>query len=542
MRTSARELLEQLLDRDSFVSWDRPPVAVAVTQRYHDDLRKAAELAGIDESVLTGTGLLRGRPVAVIACEFGFLAGSIGVAAAERIVAAVERATELGLPLLASPTSGGTRMQEGTIAFVQMVKIAGAITAHKSAGYPYLVYLRNPTMGGVFASWGSLGHITFAEPGALIGFLGPRVYQALYGKPFPEGVQTAENLYHRGVIDGVLSVLVFRRIAHRALSVFSGAQFPAVGAGQRIGAQPATVLEADPWPRLPQSTPVAAEPSAADSDGHSTARSRADEAPGHYEDNPVWQSVLISRRPQRPGIRDLLRHVTQRVPLSGTGQGESDRATVLALGRFRGQPCVVFGHDRCGQPGENTMGPAALREARRSMALAQELRLPLVLIIDTAGAALSKEAEEGGLAPEIARCIADLVTLDTPTVSVLIGQGTGGGALALLPADRVLAATNAWLAPLPPEGASVIVFRDTDHAPELAAAQRIGARALLADGVVDRIVPERPDAADEPVDFARRMVAAIAQELETLRARPKSEIRAQRQTRYRRLGLPGAAG
>ncbi|MBF6521498.1 carboxyl transferase domain-containing protein [Nocardia farcinica] len=516
MRISARELVGQLLDAESFVSWDRPPVTVAASPRYRDELRAAADAAGTDEAVLTGEGLLRGRRVAVIACEFGFLAGSIGVAAAERIVAAVERATELGLPLLASPTSGGTRMQEGTIAFVQMVKIAGAVAAHKAAGHPYLVYLRNPTMGGVFASWGSLGHMTFAEPGAMIGFLGPRVYQALYGKDFPEGVQTAENLYRHGVIDGVLPVRVFRRIAHRALSVCSG-----------------VVLPDQPAPPPVVGPPTAAEQATADGDSADTAGPEAATA-----GSPTWQSVLISRRPDRPGVRELLRHVTQRVPLSGTGQGESDRTTLLALARFRGQPCVIFGHDRAGQRGEQTMGPAALREARRGMALAQELRLPLVSVIDTVGAALSKEAEERGLAPEIARCIADLVTLDTPTVSVLLGQGTGGGALALLPADRVLAATHAWLAPLPPEGASAIVHRDTAHAPELADAQRIGAADLCADGVVDRIVPERPDAADEPVDFARRMVAAVADELARLRAQPADERRRTRHLRYRRLGSP----
>ncbi|WP_433757394.1 carboxyl transferase domain-containing protein [Nocardia sp. CA-135398] len=500
MRISARELLGQLLDADSYISWDRPPVTVAASPRYREDLRKAELAAGTDEAVLTGEGLLRGRRVAVIACEFEFLAGSIGVAAAERIVSAVERATELGLPLVASPTSGGTRMQEGTVAFVQMVKIASAVAVHKSAGHPYLVYLRNPTMGGVFASWGSLGHITFAEPGALIGFLGPRVYKALYGSDFPEGVQVAENLYRNGVIDGVLPVSVFRRIAHRALSVLSGVPDPVAG-------EPG-------WAEPVRGTGKAG------------------------SDVPAWESVQISRRRGRPGIRDLLRHVTQRVPLSGTGQGESDRTMVHALARFRGQPCIVFGHDRAGQQGEHTMGPAALREARRSMALAEELRLPLVLVIDTVGAALSKEAEERGLAPEIARCIADLVTLDTPTVSVLLGQGTGGGALALLPADRVLAATHGWLAPLPPEGASAIVYRDTDHAPQLADAQGIRATDLLADGVVDRIVPEFPDAADEPVDFARRMVAAIAEELTGLRARPIDEIRAARHIRYRRLGQP----
>jgi len=498
MKISARELLDGLLDPGSFVSWDRPPVEVAATPEYRAELRAAAVRAGVDEAVLTGEGRLRGRQIAVIACEFGFLAGSIGVAAAERIVTAVERATARGLPLVASPTSGGTRMQEGTVAFVQMIKVAGAVAVHKAAGHPYLVYLRDPTMGGVFASWGSLGHMTFAEPGALIGFLGPRVYRALYGRPFPEGVQTAENLYRSGVIDGVVPVRVFRRIVHRVLNVVNGAAGEPVSgvAGEWCGTQ-------------------------SDSGADGTA----------------WDSVLISRRPDRPGIRELLRHVTDRVPLSGTGQGEADRTVLLALARLRGRPCVVFGHDRAGQTGENTMGPAALREARRSMQLAAELALPLVLVIDTAGAALSREAEERGLAPEIARCLADLVTLDTPTISVLLGQGSGGGALALLPADRVLAATHAWLAPLPPEGASAIVFRDTEHAPGLATAQRIRAAELLADGVVDRIVPEYPDAADEPTEFARRMVRVIADELSALASRPPQLLRADRHRRYRRLGL-----
>ena len=128
-----------------------------------------------------------------------------GVQAADRLVRAVERATDERLPLLASPTSGGTRMQEGTVAFLQMVKISAAIGRHKANGNPYLVYLRNPTTGGVLASWGSLGHVTVAEPGALIGFLGPRVYAALYGAEFPPGVQTAENLHEHGLVDAVVA-------------------------------------------------------------------------------------------------------------------------------------------------------------------------------------------------------------------------------------------------------------------------------------------------------------------------------------------------
>jgi acetyl-CoA carboxylase alpha subunit len=173
------------------------------------------------------------------------------------------------------------------------------------------------------------------------------------------------------------------------------------------------------------------------------------------------------------------------------------------------------------------------------MALAAGLRLPLVLVIDTAGPALSAEAEQGGLAGEIARCLAELVTLDTPTVSVLLGQGSGGPALAMVPADRVLAALHGWLAPLPPEGASAIVYRDTDHAPELATAQGIRSADLMRHGIVDAIVPEHPDAADTPMEFTARLSATIADELQQLRSLPVDMRLADRLRRYRRIGLPG---
>ena len=157
-RVGARELLDTVLDAGSWQSWDAPPLQVAEPgSAYAAELEAAADKAGTDESLITGTGTLQGRRVAVVVGEFGFLAGSIGRAAAERLVLAVERATREGLPLFAAPTSGGTRMQEGTRAFVGMVKISAAVAAHKEAGLPYIVYLRHPTTGGVFASWGSRG-------------------------------------------------------------------------------------------------------------------------------------------------------------------------------------------------------------------------------------------------------------------------------------------------------------------------------------------------------------------------------------------------
>ncbi|MFY9918153.1 MAG: carboxyl transferase domain-containing protein [Mycobacterium sp.] len=497
-RIGALELRDAVLDEGSFRSWDAPPVPVAETDEYRRDLADARAATGLDESVITGEGRVFGRRVAVVACEFDFLAGSIGVAAAERITAAVQRATAERLPLLASPSSGGTRMQEGTVAFLQMVKIAAAVELHKRAHLPYLVYLRHPTTGGVFASWGSLGHITVAEPGALVGFLGPRVYEHLYGEPFPSDIQTAENLQRHGVIDAVIPLDRLRSILDRALKVVADPP--------------------EPPPPAPPTEPL--------------------------PDVPAWDSVVASRRPDRPGVAQLLRHGATEwallsgwghLPLAGEDFGEG-ATTLLALARFGGQPAVVLGQQRVVG---GLVGPIALREARRGMALAAGLKLPLVLVIDTAGPALSAEAEQGGLAGEIARCLAELVTLDTPTVSVLLGQGSGGPALAMVPADRVLAALHGWLAPLPPEGASAIVYRDVDHAPELAAAQGIRSVDLLRDGIVDVVVPEHPDAADEPVEFTKRMSATIAGELHRLRAIPDEQRLNARLARYRRIGLPG---
>jgi acetyl-CoA carboxylase carboxyl transferase subunit beta len=172
---------------------------------------------------------------------------------------------------------------------------------------------------------------------------------------------------------------------------------------------------------------------------------------------------------------------------------------------------VLVGQDRSQ---DKAMGPTALRQARRGMRLAEDLGLPLVTVIDTPGAELSVAAEEGGVAAEIAQCIATMATLTVSTVSLLLGQGTGGGALALLPATTVIAAEHAWLAPLPPEGASAIMYGDTAHAAAMASTQRITATDLQATGTVHHVVPEPDD--DTPESLAQALTAECAGHLTTL--------------------------
>ena len=472
-RWGAQELLDLVLDEGSFESWDEPIDISDAPEGYRAELERAREKAGTDESVLTGRGLVHGRPVAVVANEFRFLAGSIGLAASRRITSAVRRATAERLPVLATTASGGTRMQEGTPAFVQMVEISRAVMEHRAAGLPYLVYLRHPTTGGVYASWGSLAHVTVGEPGALIGFLGPKVFAALNGEPFPEGVQVAENLSQHGVIDGVATAEELPALVDGVLSI---------------------LVDPPSEPRLQRRT-------------------------GPLDESlDAWAAVEETRSPDRIGVRDVLRSGAELVlPLSGTEKGERDPTVLVVMARLDGEPCLVVGQDRSRQGPAQPMGPGALRTARRAMRLANEMRLPLVTVIDTPGAELSQRAEEGAIAGEIARCLASLATMTVPTVSVVLGQGCGGGALALLPARTVIAAERAWLMPLPPEGASVIVHGDTEHAAEQARRMRVRAVDLLAQGTVHHVVPE-PDGDSGP-ELAEAVAAEIAAAIRASRGR-----------------------
>jgi acetyl-CoA carboxylase carboxyl transferase subunit beta len=528
---TARGVLDGLLDPGTFRSWDDTPVGTGpggttaggaeTGPEYAADLARARARTGVDESVITGEGRIGGHPVAVAASEFGFLGGSIGVAAGERLTRAVERATTGRLPLIALPASGGTRMQEGTLAFLQMVKITGAVTAHRAAHLPYLVYLRHPSTGGVFASWASLGHLTLAEPGALIGFLGPRVYEALQGEPFPAGVQTAENLAAHGLVDAVVAPDQLARLVSRVLDALTAGPDPTAVAEVTAGSGEAG--ETDREAGADGETGADGE---AGTDGEAGAdrEAGADGEAGagwEPETEDAWASVQLTRRPDYPDARELIAAAaTDVVTLH-------ERSTILALARIGGSPVVLAAQDRHGPP----PGPDALRVARRGVRLAADLGLPLVTVIDTAGGELSVAAEEGGLAAQIAGTLADLLTTRSPTVSVLLGQGTGGAALALLPADRTVAAAASWLAPLAPEGASAIVYRDTGHAAGLARRQGIRAADLAAAGVVDEIVGAAagPALARELSDAVRRALAELT------RQNPGRRLAA-RASRYRDLG------
>ncbi len=503
---SARERAALVIDGGSLEPWDLDvvsddPLGFTDVKPYRERLEEATARTGLGESVLTGRATLDGRPLVVVASEFGFLGGSIGIATGERIARAFERALAERLPLVALPASGGSRMQEGTLAVVQMAKLAAAARRLRDGGLPYVVVLGHPTTGGVLASWGSLGTVTAALRGALLGFAGPRVVELLRGAPLAPGVQTAETLLANGLIDGALSPGEVRAWVARVLAVAAPSAELGSGAMSLRGSMPPP-------------------------EGHSSRSPAAHDA---------WASLAYARDRRRPGAAAVLRALAADVT-ELRGRGPDDPACLIALARVAGHPAVVVAQRRGADGAPQAVGPAGYRTARRAMALAAELRLPLVTIVDTPGAELSEEAEHGGVAAEIAGCLADLSALPVPTLALLLGEGGSGGALALLAVDRVVCAEHASLGVIAPEGASAILYRDLHHAAELAAAQGGASWQLLEEGIADVVVPEPRPAHEEPDAFLARVGAVLERELGALLARPSAERLAARRARWRSAG------
>ncbi len=523
-----------MIDGGSFDEWDADvvsddPLGFSDTQPYAERLAAAREATGLGEAVLTGRALLDGRPLAVVAGEFGFLGGSIGVATAERIARAFERASTERIPLVALPASGGSRMQEGTLAVVGMAKLAAAAGQLRAAGVPYVVCLTHPTMGGVLASWGSLGTVTFALPGAVVGFAGPRVVELLTGRPLSSRVQRSETLLAQGLADEIVEPHALRSRVAAVLAVAVGSE------GEGAGAS-ACSASAD-LPPAPAGADSADSPSL---DARPSPVALAADAGTERRD--AWASLQHVRDRRRPGAGVVLDALSEDVTvLRGARDGHpDDPACFAALARIAGFPAVVVAQRRRGDGTPAVMSHAGYRKARRAMALAAELRLPLVTVVDTPGAELSEEAERGGLAGEIAGCLMDMAALPVPTVAILLGEGGSGGALALLAADRVLAAEHASLGVIAPEGASAILYRDLDHAAELAATQGGASWQLLDAGIADALIPEPRPAHEEPEAFVAAVGAELSAALASITAADPAARLAERHRRWRSIGVAEA--
>jgi acetyl-CoA carboxylase carboxyl transferase subunit beta len=428
---------------------------------YAEQLRAARDKTGCTESALVAEGLLDGHRVVAVSFEFGFLGGSMGVAAGERIARAFERAADIGAPLIALTASGGARMQEGMLALSQMPATLIAREKLAAARRPFICYLRNPTTGGVFASFASSADLMWAEPHATIGFAGPRVAEAVTGEPLPKGSHTADSALQHGLVDELVPPAEIRnRIAR-----FLGS-------------------------------------SNAESDATSQILAAASESSAE-----AWGEVSKARDPRRPTGADYLP--------GGTilGRGGPDASVLSTVADdWSGRP-VFIAQNRFAGTGRTR--PGGYQRARRAIDFAVRFERPIVTLIDTPGADPSAASEIEGVAREIAKTFAALLDAPVPSVAVCVGEGGSGGALAFAPCDVFMILEHAIFSVIAPEGAASILRRD--DASGLARDLRLTAYDLKTFGLADHVLAEpRGGAQAEPHEASETVHNAIRTALASL--------------------------
>ncbi len=518
-RLTAAERIAQLFDDGQATAIDDrvPSVDVlefADTKPYPERLRAARQQTGLDEGVLVVHGTIDGNPVIAAVMDFRFLGGSLGGAVGELITRAAEVALDLRTPLLIVSASGGARMQEGVISLMQMAKTSAALGRLDEAGILTISLVTDPTYGGVAASYATLCDVIVAEPGARLGFAGPRVIEQTIRQVLPSGFQTAESLLEHGLIDAVKPRAELRRTLARLLSIGSGAGTETSEEGE---AADAGIVERDHL-RLPEAD--------------------------------MWQTVQLARELGRPTTQELFGTAFDEFEeLHGDRAGGDCPAIVGGLARLDGMPVIAIGHQKGATIAERAARnygmatPSGYRKAARLMRIAAKLKLPVITLVDTPGAYPGIEAEEQGQAIAIAENIRLMASLPVPVVCAITGEGGSGGALALAVANEVLICSNGTYSVISPEGCASILWHDSGKAPVAAAALRVGARELLRLGVVDGVITE-PDGGSQadPHDAASRVRAALSSSLTRLRRIDAATLVAQRRARFRSFGISTIEG
>ena len=540
-RLSAAARIEQLVDHGTWRERDAGLQSVDalgfVDQKAYTDRLAAAQTAtGQRDAAAWGTAAIGGTATALCVMDFGFMGGSMGAVVGEKVTRAAEHALAARVPLVIVSASGGARMQEGTLALMQLAKTLAAIERLRAARIPFISVLCDPTTGGVFASFAAVGDVNVAEPNALIGFAGARVSAGTIAQELPPGFQRSEFLFSHGFIDRIVARPQLRDELARLLRLLrpvdtAAAEVPIEALPGLAAFRPLSFL-ADLADRVADAGTNGAPPPEAAPPDEADAKAA------------VWARVQLARNLRRPRTLEFVTAMTEDfVELHGDRLFGDDEAMVSGLARLDGRAIVVIGQQKGADTDENIRRnfgmphPEGYRKAMRVMELGERFGLPVVTFVDVPGAHPGAESEERGIAEAIARSVSLMTRLRTPILAVITGEGGSGGALAIAVGDLVIALENAVYSGISPEGCAAILWRTADEAPTAALAMRMTAADQQQLGVVDIVVPEPGEGAHTDVpETARRLRSVLVDRLAILEAIPLDELIEARYRRYRELG------
>lgn len=530
-RISPAVRIKMVADAGSFFEWDRdiPQTNPLQFPEYEEKLQEQQEKTGLSDAVVTGEADIRGKHTALGVMSPDFMLGSMGTVVGERITRMVERATDRRLPVILFCCSGGARMQEGICSLMQMAKITQALKRHHKAGLPYITVLTDPTMGGVTASFAMLGDVILAEPGAMIGFAGARVIRQTIGQKLPEGFQSAEFLQKHGFVDRIVK----REHMRKNLSFLLEAFLYSKSAGKK--------------PHCPQGL-CRMENKAFGTAEKSCGSGKKEREGQSYNDTKeirqdAWRRVCEARSLKRPAALDYIHEIFDHfLELRGDRYFGDDRAVIGGVARLEGRYVMVIGQQKGRSLAENKHrnfgmpSPEGYRKSLRLIKLAEKFCLPVLLLVDTPGAFCGIEAEERGQGEAIARNLFELADLKVPVLSLILGEGGSGGALALAVANQVWMMENAVYSVLSPEGFAAILWKDGKRVQEAAQVMKITARDMLERKIIDRILPEEEPADREHMDgLAARVKEEILIFLQKYEKKTPQELTEERYRRFREL-------
>ena len=484
-RVPAYKRIEMIADEGSFEEWDMdldgmdgPPDPLQF-KGYSEKIKKLREQTGLKEAVVTGRVKINGTQAVIGVCDGRFMMASMGYAVGEKITRAVERATNEKLPVILFTCSGGARMQEGIISLMQMEKTSAALKRHSDAGLLYVTVLTDPTTGGVTASFAMLGDIIIAEPQALIGFAGPRVIEQTIGEKLPEGFQRAEFLLEHGFVDQIVKRENMKPVLGRILKMHDHVH-PDCRKGKEVRKSDRT----EPVPKAGMTEKKA-------------GKKAAEQEPWSEKSLTAWERVCRSRSKERPVGKDYIDILFEDfVELHGDRYYRDDPAIIGGIAYFQGICVTVIAQAKGRTTKENLErnfampSPEGYRKARRLMKQAEKFHRPVINFVDTPGAFCGMEAEERGQGEAIARNLFELSGLKVPVLSVVIGEGGSGGALALAVADEVWMLENSVYSVLSPEGFASILWKDSSRSAEAAKMMKLTAADLKKLGAIERVFPE----------------------------------------------------
>lgn len=477
-RVHAYRRVEMVADEGTFEEWDQGLATINPLEYkgYEEKLQTLREKTGLEEAVITGKACIDGTEVVLGVCDGRFLMASMGEVVGEKITRAVERATKEKLPVIIFACSGGARMQEGIVSLMQMAKTSAALKRHSDAGLLYISVLTDPTTGGVTASFAMLGDVILAEPKALIGFAGPRVIEQTIGQKLPKGFQRSEFLLEHGFLDGIVERPQLKETLSQILLLHEKADREAIEEA---------IEEAIRTSEDSEKTEVQSE-------------SAGSKEPGvHNRLAEAWDRVQLSRMNDRPVGSDYIRTLfTDFIEFHGDRCFADDKAIIGGVARFHSMPVTVIAQAKGTNTKENIErnfgmpSPDGYRKALRLMKQAEKYNRPVICLVDTPGAFCGLEAEERGQGEAIARNIYEMSGLKVPVLSIVIGEGGSGGALAMATADEVWMLENSIYSILSPEGFASILWKDSTRAREAASVMKLTASDLKHMGIVEKVFPE----------------------------------------------------